>query len=172
MDETNNQYNNVNSAEQTEKEKNSSELTACISELALLKDKYARLGSDFENYKRRIDKEKSSWMQSAQSAILTDLLAVVDDFDRALQAGKQNQQESSVSLLSGFDLIEKGLQKLLAKYGVTPMKDYQSFDPEKHEALMHIDSPDHASGDIVQVLQKGFMFKDMVLRPAKVSVAK
>lgn len=172
MDETNNQQHTANSVEQNEKEKNSLELTACINELVLLKDKYARLGSDFENYKRRIEKEKSSWMQSAQSAILTDLLTVADDFERALQAGKQNQQESSAALLAGFDLIEKGLQKLLAKYGVVPMKDYQTFDPEKHEALMHVDSPDHASGDIVQVLQKGFMHKDTVLRPAKVSVAK
>ena len=61
---------------------------------------------------------------------------------------------------------------MLAKYGVSPMKDQHVFDPEKHEALMHVDSSEHKSGDIVQVLQKGFMFKDTVLRPAKVSVAK
>ena len=168
MDETN--QNNSAAFEQSATQENAEKLTACMNELGGLKDRYARLGSDFENYKRRIEKEKSSWMQSAQTAILSDLLGIVDDFDRALQAGKQ--QESTAQLLSGFDLIEKSLHKLLAKYGVTPMKDYQTFDPEKHEALMHVDSPEHKSGDIVQVLQKGFMFKDVVLRPAKVSVAK
>ena len=170
MDETN--QNNAAAFDQSATQENSEQLTACMSELAGTKDRYARLGSDFENYKRRMEKEKSVWMQSAQTAILSDLLGIVDDFDRALQAGKQNEQESTAQLLSGFDLIEKSLHKLLSKYGVTPMKDYQTFDPEKHEALMHVDSPEHTSGDIVQVLQKGFMFKDAILRPAKVSVAK
>ncbi len=167
MDENNNQHNASAMNEQT----NNQELDSCVTELNNFKEKYARLGSDFENYKRRMEKEKYSWMNSAQSAILTDLLAIVDDFDRALEAGKKEGQTPS-ALLSGCELIEKELHKMLAKYGVSPMKDQHVFDPEKHEALMHVDSSEHKSGDIVQVLQKGFMFKDTVLRPAKVSVAK
>ena len=85
MDENNNQHNASAMNEQT----NNQELDSCVTELNNFKEKYARLGSDFENYKRRMEKEKYSWMNSAQSAILTDLLAIVDDFDRALEAGKK-----------------------------------------------------------------------------------
>ena len=170
MDGNNNHQEQANNQETAQTNQSNHELDLCRASLNDVKDKYARLGSDFENYKRRIEKEKISWMNVAQTAILTDILAIIDDFDRALEAGKK--EEHSSSMLTGFELIDKALYKMLEKYGVVPMKEYHAFDPEKHEALMHVESPEHKSGDIVHVLQKGFMIHNSVLRPAKVSVAK
>lgn len=152
----------------------SDELKLCKAELSTYQDKYTRLQADFDNFKRRTDKEKISWISSAQSAVLVDLLSIVDDFDRAMSEAKKASVDNAAiaSWIRGFELIDKSFYKLLNKYGVQEMKDYATFDPEKHEALMHVDSADHKTGEIVQVLQKGFMVKDTVLRPAKVSVAK
>lgn len=149
-------------------------LEQCLMDLAGAKDKYLRLQADFENYKRRSEKEKMSWMLSAQAGVLLDVVTIVDDFDRALSEAQKNAEQNPTlaTWVTGIELINKALYKLLSKYGVEPMKDYTIFDPEKHEALMHVESPDHQSGQIVSVLQKGFMHKDTVLRPAKVSVAR
>lgn len=143
--------------------------SSCEQELLASKERFARLTSDFENYKRRTEKEKVSWMHSAQSVVFADLLSIIDDFERAIAAHKTSPERNDAT---GFELIYKALQKTLEKYGVTPIADTATFDPEKHESLMLVDSEHHASGEIVQTLQKGFMFKDQVLRPAKVSVAK
>lgn len=157
---------NTHQSEQTE-------LQSCKLELSHMVERAARLQADFENYKRRQEKERAQWYSSAQSMIFVDLLSIVDDFERALaEADKQSQTRAQLEQwFTGFALIEKSLHKLLAKFGVTAMADETTFDPEKHEAIMQVDS-DKESGSIVGVLQKGYMFKDAVLRPAKVSVAK
>lgn len=149
------------------------QLQACKAELAHMSDRVARLQADFENYKRRQEKERAAWFTSAQSMVLLDLLAIVDDFERAMSEAQKNSGNNPelTNWLMGFVLIEKSLSKVLAKFGVTVMTDFTTFDPEKHEAIMQVDS-EKTSGSIVDVLQKGYLFKDTVLRPAKVSVAK
>lgn len=144
------------------------ELEQCQADVALWKEQTARVFADFENYKKRMERDQASWMQTAQVAVLKDLLAVVDNFDRALVA-KNSENEQ---LFAGIEMIYKSVLAILNKHGVKEFTDYTHFDPEFHEALMDIESPEHTTGQIVQILEKGFMVKDKVLRPAKVVIAK
>lgn len=144
-----------------------SQLVACQQEVELWKDKATRIFADFDNYKKRMDREQASWMQTAQLSILKDLLTVVDNFDRALAA----KTDENKDLYTGIEMIYKSVMQLLSKYGVSEFANYEQFDPELHEALMNVTSADHQSGQIVTVLEKGFMIKDKVLRPAKVTIA-
>ncbi len=147
-------------------------VAACQEELLAWKDRALRMSADFENYKKRTEKEKVQWAKSNQSIILNDLLAIVDDFDRALeQAHKHPASAEFNSWLAGFEMTSKALNKMLQKFDVQEIKEDQVFNPEIHEAVMQVESPDHISGSIVKVLQKGYTFKGEVLRPAKVSVA-
>ncbi len=144
------------------------ELEKCQQDAAMWKDQASRIFADFENYKKRMERDQASWMQTAQTSILKDLLSVIDNFDRALLA----KNDESVDVYAGIEMIYKSVVQLLNKYGVKEFAEYTTFDPEFHEALMDIESADHTTGDIVQILEKGFMIKDKVLRPAKVMVAK
>ncbi len=144
------------------------ELELCQQDAAMWKEQAARIFADFDNYKKRMERDQASWMQTAQVSVLKDLLSVVDNFDRALSV----KNDSSADVYAGIEMIYKSVMQLLHKYGVKEFATYQAFDPELHEALMDIESADHESGQIVQVLEKGFMIKDKVLRPAKVMIAK
>lgn len=148
-------------------------LSQCQEEMAQTKDQFTRLGADFQNYKRRMEKDRQSWTHSIQASLLHDILSVVNDFDRAMeQAKSQHTNENLAQWLVGFELIRKSLDEFLKRNNVEPIEQMSTFDPELHEALMHVDSPDHASGAIVQVLERGFLLNGVVLKPAKVSVAK
>ncbi|BDC34669.1 hypothetical protein Noda2021_06270 [Candidatus Dependentiae bacterium Noda2021] len=160
---------NQNTIENTASEQ---ALTQCQQELEDWKGRALRLSADFDNYQRRNEKEKASWMHIAQSNVFTDLLSIIDDFDRAVDQLSKNAHHEIKAQLDGFVLIQKNLYKVLEKYGVKEITQMTTFDPEIHEGLVQVDSPDHESGAIVGVLQKGFTFKNSVLRPAKVSVAK
>ena len=169
--EKNNQQENTQN-EQNAQESNQSDfaqqLKDCLAQKDEWKDRFLRTAADFENYKKRTEKEKAIWISSAQSSLLQDIVGIVDDFDRAFAL----KATDTAQAIAGFELIYKSLQKLLEKYGVHEIKEVSHFDPAMHEAIMQVESPDHKQGDIVQVLQKGYMFKGEVLRPAKVSVAK
>ena len=108
----------------------------------------------------------------AQSNILHDILEIADDFDRALaQAQAMSSTDALKNMIAGIELTKKALDKLLAKYDVKEIKDMSQFNPELHEAVMQVQSSEKPAGSIVNVLQKGYMFKGSVLRPAKVAVA-
>ncbi|MEX0940586.1 MAG: nucleotide exchange factor GrpE [Candidatus Babeliales bacterium] len=156
---------------QQEKKVKETELTVCQAELIEWKDKYLRLSADFQNFKKRLQKEQASLRRMMQADILADVLNIVDNFDRALQE-KEAETENMKDWFAGFELIRKELYKLLEKYGVKELESYDVFDPEMHEAVMQVDSDQHESGGIVEVYQKGYIFDGSVLRPAKVSVAK
>lgn len=142
-------------------------------EVVVLRDQLLRVNSDFANFKRRIEKEQAEWMNIAQSSTLGKFLPIMDDLDRAIQNSKESElNEKESAWLVGFELIQKNLEKVFVSLGVKEVDCSKDFNPDYHEALMQIDSKDHKSGHIVQVLNKGYMFKDKVLRPAKVSVAK
>lgn len=148
-------------------------LAACKKEVDSWKEKYIRVSADLENFSKRVDKERVQWRNSGQSSILTGLLEIVDDFDRAFeQLNKTGADSSNQSWITGFELIRKSLHKFLESHDVAPISTAIPFDTQYHEALMEVESPDHKAGDIVAVLQKGYTFKGQVLRVAKVSVAK
>ena len=160
------------------------QLNECLNQKDEWKDRCLRTAADFENYKKRAEKERSVWVTSAQSSIFSDLLSIVDDFDRAFApslhlSGSSDSasfggqaSETIDQSRAGFELIYKEFHKFLDKHGISEIKETAQFDPNMHEAIMNVESADHESGTIVQVLQKGYMFKGQVLRPAKVSVAK
>lgn len=164
MDSTN----NINNQDQENKN-----LENCKNELQQVRDSLLRLSADFDNYKRRIEKEKINWIEMAKSDMLLDILDIVDNFDRAMSEQKKSDSNKDLSVwISGFEMIYKSLYKFLEQNGVKEISETTSFDPELHEAISQIESEKHKSGDIVSVLQKGFMLKDKILRPAKVIVAK
>jgi molecular chaperone GrpE len=149
------------------------QLDACKVESNEWKNKFMLVSADMQNYKRRIEKEQSMWTRRAQEDVLVKLLAIVDDFDRALaEHEKQEKTPELDAWLKGFEMIGEGLYKFLKNMHVTQIEQMQIFDPMLHEAIAQVEAPDVASGDIVDVVQKGFMFGDEVLRPAKVTVAK
>ena len=148
-------------------------LAACKKEVDNWKEKYIRVSADLENFSKRVDKERVQWRTGGQASILSGLLEIVDDFDRAFeQRGKGDVDSSSQNWITGFELIGKSLHKFLESHEVKEIPTNIPFDTHHHEALMEVESPDHTAGDIVAVLQKGYTFKGQVLRVAKVSVAK
>lgn len=147
------------------------DLVTCQHMLADWQDKFARLGADFENYKKRMSKEQAMWMQSARVAILSNLLAIIDNFDRAMEHKQAALSPETKNWIDGIAMIHTAFQEFLKKSGVREVP-YNAFDPLYHEAIVQVASDKHISGDIVEVLEKGYMIDDHVLRPAKVSVAK
>jgi len=140
-----------------------SSLEACQKERDEWKEKYLYVRADFDNVQRRMAKDMDRLMWDAQAKLLREVLDVVADFERALEAHKTEQD--------GFVLIYKRLLKFLEQVGVKEIEVQQHFDPELHEAVAQVSAPGHESGSIVQVLQKGYRFKNEILRPARVSVA-
>jgi len=133
------------------------------------KDRWLRKSAEFDNYRKRIERERREQGDQAVVEILQELLLVVDDFDRALTVGG----DEGGAYRKGFELIHGKLHDLLRKQGVTPMDVLGAdFDPNVHMAVMHEESPDHREGDVIGELQKGYMLHDRLLRPAMVKVAK
>ena len=135
-------------------------------------DKYLSLTADFQNYKKRVTQERADWAQDAQKLVFADLLAVIDNFERALEQEKKREDAKGVAWLAGFEMIYQSLEKLLTKFSVQEITDFAVFNPKYHEALVSVESDKHKSGHVVQVLQKGYIMHDKVIRPATVSVAK
>lgn len=141
-----------------------SDADKCLAELSMWQDQCKRISAEFENFKRRVDKDKVRWAEIAKESILLELLSFVDTFELALQ------QKNGVDY-TGIEMVYQSLLKLLNKQDVVMMEPAVEFNPQFHEAVMQIPSNDHKSGEIVQILSKGFMLKDRVLRAAKVCVA-
>jgi molecular chaperone GrpE len=133
--------------------------------------RYMRLAADFQNYKRRVEKEKSEVYTYANEKIAVDLLEVLDNFERALEArgGAEAQEEGFVK---GMGLIFKQLQDILLKNGVEEIQSLgEEFDPAIHNAVMMEATDAYKSGNVSAVLNKGYRLKDRVIRPAMVKVA-
>lgn len=154
-----------------EKQEQSPELVACQTSLKELQEKYMRLTADFENFKRRIEKEQQQWRDMAQADLLLKLLSIADNFDRAMEHKDQQSIDEFKSWAAGIAMIHGALGELLKGAGVQEVS-YETFDPQYHDALMQVESETHEPGSIVNVMEKGYLFHDRVLRPAKVSVAK
>jgi molecular chaperone GrpE len=137
-------------------------------ELAVSKDKYIRLYSEFENYRRRTAKEKLEMIQSANEQLIKSLLPVLDDFERAEKAFKESNNQAA----EGFLLISAKYKKVLELYGVKTMDIQQGFDfdPDVHEAITQIPSAPNLKGKVVEVIEKGYLLNDKVIRFAKVVV--
>ena len=135
-----------------------------------LNDKYLRLYSEFENFRRRTAKEKLDGVVNAGADVVKDLLPVVDDFDRAVISNEQ--VDDIEALKEGFKLIQSKMLRLLEQQGLKPMDSIgKEFDTEYHEAITNIPAPEESmKGKVVDVAEKGYFFKDKILRYAKVIV--
>ena len=151
--------------------KQNGELESCQKEVQELKDKFVRVTADLQNFQARVTKERAAWALEARVEIIKNVLAIVDDFERALAEQRKHENAEFGAWLAGFELIGKRMTKLITDYGVTEVDCSGMFDPQKHEALMQVVDSQKKSGEIVAVLQKGYQVNDTVIRPAKVSVA-
>ncbi|HDW7667715.1 TPA: nucleotide exchange factor GrpE [Staphylococcus aureus] len=144
-----------------------------INELQQLADeneeKYLRLYAEFENYKRRIQKENEINKTYQAQRVLTDILPAIDNIERALQI--EGDDETFKSLQKGVQMVHESLINALKDNGLEVIKtEGEAFDPNIHQAVVQDDNPDFESGEITQELQKGYKFKDRVLRPSMVKV--
>jgi molecular chaperone GrpE len=133
-------------------------------------DRLLRKTAEFDNYRRRVERERREQTDQAVVDLLLDLLLVADDFERALAA---EPPEGAAAYRKGVELIHAKLLDVLRKQGVKPMEALGAdFDPNIHQAVMHEASPGHREGEIVGELRKGYLVGDRLLRPAMVKVAK
>jgi len=139
--------------------------------LAEQKDSYLRLYADFENFKRRTAKEKIDFLEQANARLLTEILPVLDDFDRALKSF-ENPDLKIETAKEGIMLIYQKFAKFLDKQNVVVMESNgQSFDPDKHEAITQIPAPsEELKGKIVDTIEKGYYLGEKVIRFAKVVI--
>jgi len=139
-------------------------------------DKYLRVHADFENIKKRLEKEKYNAIDYASEKFAKDLLAPIDSLEMALAAEEASTDLPADELLAklkeGVELTIKNFNTVFEKHNITAVDTDGDFDPNFHDAVMQIDSPDHEDGQIVQRLQKGYKLKDRLLRPAMVSICK
>jgi molecular chaperone GrpE len=158
-----------NTAAAEKPEDQSGELNKLKEEVASSKDKYLRLYSEFENFRRRTAKEKLEMVQSANEQLIQSLIPVLDDFERAEKSfGEKTDKDSE-----GFKLIQAKFKKVLDLYGVKPMdvKQGSDFNTDLHEAITQVPSPDPSlKGKVVDVVEKGYLLNDKVVRFAKVVV--
>lgn len=191
VEETNVKQNNDDSVEQTEESKGHLQDEAIeetsdenvieeidpkdqkINELQQLADeneeKYLRIYAEFENYKRRIQKENEINKTYQSQRVLTDILPAIDNIERALQI--EGDDETFKSLQKGVQMVHESLINALKDNGLEVIKtEGEAFDPNIHQAVVQDDNPDFESGEITQELQKGYKLKDRVLRPSMVKV--
>lgn len=138
-------------------------------ELESLRQQILRVQADFDNFRKRTRTEKDDLQRFATRGLLTDLLPVADNFDRALQVLPTAGEAAEVR--TGLEMVQRQLLSVLNKHGVTPMDVVgQSFDPAIHEAVMEEAATDGRAGIVAQELQRGYLLHDKVLRPAMVKV--
>ena len=164
-----------------------------------MKEQLLRAVADFDNYRKRIDRERRELSEYAAADVLLDLLPIIDNFERALQASNpasSSAQSASASAKApadktahkeagqhggaeleafrrGVELIHKQMLDLLRKRGVTPIEARGAdFDPNVHQAVIHEPSGEHREGEVMEELQRGYKLGDRLLRPAMVKVAK
>ncbi|MBM3886692.1 nucleotide exchange factor GrpE, partial [Candidatus Dependentiae bacterium] len=127
---------------------------------------------DFQNFKRRVEKERMDWMTSAQANVLKKLLPVFDELDNVVNLVQEQQAQEATAWGKGLELSQKNWQKTLQELGVEEISTSGMFDPELHEGLMQEETQDKQAGEIIRTFSKGYRFKGNVIRHAKVSVAK
>ena len=133
-------------------------------------DRWMRKAAEFDNYRRRIERERKEQSDQAVVDLLQDLLLIVDDFDRAMTV---DAGESAEAYRRGIELIHTKLDDLLKKLNVRPIEALGAdFDPKIHQAVIQESSPGHRDGEVIGELRKGYMRGDRLLRPAMVKVAK
>jgi molecular chaperone GrpE len=133
-----------------------------------LQDRLLRTAADFDNYRKRVDRERRDLAEYTASEVLTELLPIIDNLERALQAAPPDDP-----LRKGVELIHRQMLDMLRKRGVRPIEALGAdFDPNFHQAVIHEESSQHREGEVIEELQRGYLVGERLLRPAMVKVAK
>lgn len=135
-------------------------------------DRMLRLQADFDNTRKRLEREKQDFIKFANEGIIVELLNVLDDLERAVDLTESKHQDLS-AFLKGIEMILAHLYDMLKEYGVKPIEAKDKiFDPNFHEALMQMENNDVPEHTVVEELQKGYLLNDRVIRTSKVKVSK
>ena len=164
----------VEEAEEKDIEEVGSEIDRLKDEVAALEDKYARVHADFDNIKKRLEREKYQALEYAQEKFAKDLIPVIDALEMAAKASDgadAEPQELLRKVKEGVELTIKQFLTTLEKHGVVAVSEDEPFDPNVHHAVQQVDSPEHETGEIVSTFQKGYKYKERTLRDAMVVIA-
>ena len=135
-----------------------------------LQDRLLRTAAEFDNYRKRMERERRELSDYVASEVLKEILPILDNFERALQAPATSDVDA---FRKGIELIHRQMLDLLKKRGVTPIEAQGAdFDPNFHQAVIHEASAEHRDGEVMEELQRGYLLGDRLLRPAMVKVAK
>jgi molecular chaperone GrpE len=145
-----------------------SELEAATRQRDEYLDSLQRLKAEFDNYRKRAQRDQEALVARAGERVVKELLPVIDDLERALQAAEQHEE---ATLEEGVRLVHRSLADLLRREGLQEIETEGPFDPHVHEALLQQPAEGAESGAVIEVLQKGYRLGDRVLRPARVIVA-
>jgi molecular chaperone GrpE len=133
-------------------------------------ERFMRVQADYDNFRRRSRLEKEDFAKYASLKLVEQLLPIVDNFERALAASQQAKDYDA--LIKGIEMTAKQLDQVLESEGLKSIESVnQPFNPEFHQAIMQVESEEHEEGIIVEEIQKGYMLKDKVIRPAMVKVS-
>lgn len=161
---------NVAKADHQAETTESAKIRKMEEECAKLKDQFLRLSADFDNYRKRVLREKSEILEYANEALVLELLPVLDHFQLALKSAAKHKAERSIQ--EGLHLIHDQLMGTLAKFGLNPFdSEKQPFDPGRHEAVSYLPSEEYPEGTVITQTRTGYRFKNKVLRPAQVVVS-
>lgn len=148
-----------------------SELKKLNDDAAAFKDKYVRILAEFDNARKRNERERAELIKYAHEEVIIESLGVYEDLERSLEAARKFSADANI--IKGLELVVGKMRDLLKKYDVKPVDSVgKTFDPSCHEALMQIESAEHEDGVIVEEFQKGYLLGERVVRTAKVKVAK
>ena len=150
------------------KTKKADKISDVKNELKESKEKYLRIYSEFENYRRRTSKEKLEMIEVSNQELIKDILPVIDDFKRALKAIKSEQKDD----FEGFNLISQKLNTILEKYNLIKMEVNKEdvFDLELHEAITNTPASKKLKGKIVDIIEEGYLIGEKIIRHAKVVI--
>ncbi|MCF8036637.1 MAG: nucleotide exchange factor GrpE [Desulfobacteraceae bacterium] len=150
------------------------ELSTAKAEAADTYDRLLRLSAEFENYKKRVQRQMEDHKKYANEDLIKDLLSVVDNLERALNAaGEQQKDETGTCMAEGVEMTLNEIVKILKNHNVTPIEAKgKPFDPTYHEAVMQEETDDYPENTVISEFQKGYMLHDRLIRPAMVTVAK
>lgn len=137
-----------------------------------LEEKYIRAYAEFDNVKKRLEREKYQSLEYANEQILKDFLPILDTLESALESTKNDDSEAMAKIREGIQLTIDNFLKAFSKHSVERISTEGEFDPNVHNAIMQIKSEGKADGEIAQVIQKGYKYKDRVIRPSMVAITK
>ena len=168
MDDETQEENNTKSDKKFFQKKQDKKTAALEEKIAELEDKTMRQMAEFENFRKRTEKEKSVMFETGAKSVIEKILPVIDNFERGLAAIEPDNKDS---FYEGMCMIHKQMMAELEKIGVTPIEALgKEFDPSFHNAVMQVESDEFESGVVAQELQKGYLYRDTVVRYSMVAV--